>query len=206
MILTRGLSSSVSSRFIQIGGVLSSIFSVAKFCTEWHLYTGFNCYVKDKTSQIPPQFIPTLKALLLFFLPHVLFRTTSTAVVLAFFKIYSLLPFILFLFLSIGITCYLSKSHKQDLHDTLIRLPISLFTPAALRPFTKFNRRLLKSTMLASTLTILPCLLLLLLLPHLFHPSTLLCTWGLDHINLPTNKVPSCSSCLNATLKIGQTG
>ena len=205
MILTRGLSSSFSSSFVQVGGVLASILSVAKVCAEWHLYTGFNYHITDIISedrQVPPEIIPTLKAVLFFFLPHVLFRTTSTAVVLAFFKIYSLVPILLFLLLSGGIHGFLFKRYKSDPASNLVNFLLTLtfnLTAACNAPFIKFNRRLLKATMLASTLTLLPCLLLILLLPHLLSPSTLLCTWGLDHINLPTNVIPSCSPCFNVT-------
>merc|ERR550534_260399 len=51
--------------------------------------------------------------------------------------------------------------------------------------------------MLTSTLMILPCLVLIRLLP-LLDPETVVCTWGLNHLSL-SSQPPSCSPCFNST-------
>ena len=63
-------------------------------------------------------------------------------------------------------------------------------------PYRKFGRRQLKTTMLISTLLLLPCILLIRLLP-LLPTSTIHCTLGLSFINLKSDDIPSCSPCFN---------
>ena len=82
VILVIGPSKKPFPRFLQIAGILASLLSVSKTTAEGHLYTSFNSAGANKDSQIPPNIIVTLKALL-FFAPHVMFRTTASAIVAA---------------------------------------------------------------------------------------------------------------------------
>ena len=184
MILTTGLPKSLTTRFFQVGGLIASLASVSKFCAEWHIFTAFNLDFGDIV-QIPTDFIPTdfcstLKAML-FFAPHVIFRTASTAFVVAYLKLYAIIPLAVFVITSICINCFVYG--KEDRIDGIIWLPLSILTPTVYTPFLKVERRLLKATMLASTLTLLPCLILIRLLPLLPY-QTLVCTFGLSHLNL----------------------
>ena len=198
----RGLSTSPSSRFFQIGGILASLLSVAKFCSEWHLFTAFN-FFSDTNRQVPPRMVPTLKAML-FFVPHVLFRTTSTAVICAFLRLYAAIPLFIFLVTSFVIFIFHWKIHNRTLRGTIIDMVFSFFAPVVHEPFKKFGPPLLKATMLTSTAVILPCLLFIRLLPYLLSPSALLCTWGFSHINLQISDSPSYnSSCFNTNVTSG---
>merc|ERR1712226_214544 len=115
MTLVTGLSNSTFSQFMQIGGIVASLLSVAKTCCEWFL-TRFN---KKETA--------TWKALL-FFGPHVFWRTTATAFVAAFLKFYSLIPLAIHVLVCVGITCFLHKKHKEDLDDSFAAFAFSLFS------------------------------------------------------------------------------
>lgn len=188
--LVIGLSSdSTFSRFMQIGGILASLLSVAKTCCEWHLKYSDE-YEKD------PNLTTTMKALL-FFAPHVLWRTTATAFVAAFLKFYSLVPLAVHLLVCSGITCFLHKRHHNRLDNSFFSFALSLFTPCVTLPEEKFDQSLLKAIMLTSSLILLPCLIFVRLLPSL-SPETVLCTLGLSHLDLDT-PIPGCSPCFNTT-------
>ena len=182
VILTTGLSKSFTKAFFQVGGIIASFASVSKFCAEWHIFTGYNIYEEDP---IPPEFSSTLKAML-FFAPHVIFRTGSSAFVAAYLKLYALIPLAVFLITSISIFCLVYKKYswKARIYG-LLYLPLSIFTPTVFGPYQKSDRRLLKATMLSSTVILLLCLILIRLLPFLTE-ETLFCTLALSHINLDT--------------------
>jgi len=188
--LVIGLSSdSTFSQFMQIGGILASLFSVAKTCCEWHLK-----FLDDDKKD--PNFTTTIKALL-FFAPHVLWRTTATAFVVAFLKFNSLVPLALHLFVCTGITCFLQKRHDNDLDDSFALFALSLFTPCVKDAKYKFDQSLLKATMFTSSLILLPSLIFIRILASL-PPDTVLCTLGLSHLDLGS-QIPACSPCFNAT-------
>jgi len=185
--LVTGLSSnSTFSQFMQIGGILASLFSVAKTCCEHHLIR------LDED----PKFTTTMKGLL-FYVPHVFWRTTATAFVVAFLKFYSLIPLAVHVLICSGITTFLGKSHGEDLENSFFSFALSLFTPCVEVATDKFGQSLLKSTMLTSSLILLPSLIFIRLLPSL-PPDTVLCTLGLSHLDLGST-IPSCSPCFNAT-------
>ena len=215
MILTTGLSKSFTKAFFQVGGIIASFASVSKFCAEWHIFTKYSSFTGSE-HPIPPEFSSTLKAML-FFAPHVIFRTGSSAFVAAYLKLYALIPLAVFLITSISISYLVYK--EQDWEDRigrLLYLPLSIFTPTVFNPYLKHDRRLLKATMLSSTVILLLCLILIRLLPFLTE-ETLFCTLGLSHINLATSnisqinlgsdisspnltcEIPSCDSDLNLT-------
>ena len=111
VILTTGLSKSFTKAFFQVGGIIASFASVSKFCAEWHIFTG--CNYGRKAEAIPPEFSPTLKAML-FFAPHVIFRTGSSAFVAAYLKLYALIPLAVFLITSISISCLVNKEDDWE--------------------------------------------------------------------------------------------
>lgn len=181
-----GLSDSRPSAFMQISGILASLLSVGKMCGYSHL----RLRSKDLN------FMATMKALL-FFVPHVLWRTTATAFVVAFLKFHSLFPLAIYAIACIGITCSLHRSHGNDLENSFASFTLAFFTPYVVDPDSKFGQSLLKWTMLISSLILLPCLTFICILPFLPH-ETVLCTFGLSHLNLGT-PIPSCSPCFNTT-------
>ena len=185
--LVTGLSDSTFSQFMQIGGILASLLSVAKTCGEGFL----KMLDKDKKD---PTFTATLKALL-FFGPHVFWRTTAMSFVVAFLKFYSLIPLAIHVLVYFGITCFLHKRYEGDLANRFFTFTLSLFTPVA--DGGKFDYSLLKATMLTSSLILLPSLIIIRLLPTL-SPEIVLCTFGLSHINLGS-PIPECSPCFNVT-------
>jgi len=179
-------SDSIFSQFMKIAGILVSLFTVAKTCCAWHL-KNLDENKKD------PDLATTIKALL-FFAPHVVWRTTATAFVLAFLKFYSLIPLAVHIFVCSGITIFL---HQRQADSSFFAFALSLFTPSVADAANKFNQSLLKATMLTSSLILLPSLIFIRLLPSL-PPDTVLCTLGLSHLDLGST-VPSCSPCFNTT-------
>ena len=193
VILATGLSSNLFSRFFQITGILASLVSISKACSEWHVYTGYNMNFEKK--QVSPNFLTIIKAAF-FFAPHIVFRTTSICFIAAFFKIYSIVPLAIFILISVGANICIRQS-LTAIAAGIFWLPLSLFTPVVPAPYFKCERKILKVTMLTSTLIILPCLVLIRLLP-LLDPETVVCTWGLHHLSL-SSQPPSCSPCFNST-------
>ena len=178
-------------------------------CTEDYLYTSFNANVNNGDRQISHNLVLTLKAML-FFAPHIVFRTTATAFVGAFLRIYSLIPLTVYIMINFVIAyCHHIKHNRVPnaialngvpngaVDDIFVSVALSLFTPVVPDPFTKFDRSLLKSTMLASTLTLLPCIIFIRLLP-LLSPETIACTFGLSHLN-QSSDIPPYSPCYNLT-------
>ena len=199
VILVIGLAKDDDSslpRVLQVAGIMGSLISVSKTAAEWHLFTAYNAD-DDEDRQIPPNIIATLKALL-FFVPHVVFRTISIAFVAAFLKFYSLIPLTVYFVINSAITCFLhNKQDDAAVAGTSISFATSLFTPSVTGPRKKSRRSLLKSTMLSSTLTLLPSLVLIRFLPFL-SPETISCSWGLSHLN-HSSPIPDCSPCFNLT-------
>ena len=200
LTLVTGLSGSVFSQFMQIGGILASLISVAKTCCESHLKQLDD---DNKDSNLAT----TMKALL-FFAPHTLWRTTATAFVVAFLKFYSLIPLAVHLLVCSGITTTLHKRHSiiEKLENSFGSFALSLFTPSVgdAKHNSCIGQSLLKATMLTSSLILLPCLILIRLLPSL-PPDTVLCTLGLSHLDLGS-PIPPCSTCFNATSTTVSTG
>ena len=96
VVLVKGLAGNTFSRFMQIAGILTSLLSVARTCSDWFIIHSFNMYNSIYKEYIEPGVWYSLKALA-FFLPHVIFRTTSTAFIAAFLKWYALLPISVYL-------------------------------------------------------------------------------------------------------------
>ena len=157
VLLNNGVSENPTTRFFQIGGLTASFLSVSKFCAEWHLYTAFNLEADHKIKN-PTKLLPVLKAMA-FFVPHTVFRTASLAVVAAFFRVLTLIPLSIYAIVSLPVGSYaLDGEFSCDgLMQTLLTLPLYIFTPATLQPHYKDDRKLLKRTMLLSTLFLLPC-------------------------------------------------
>ena len=116
----------------------------------------------------------------------------------AFLKLYSLVPLTVYIIINSVITCFLHSKHGDDnVAATFVSFALSLFTPSTYAPETKFGRSQLKWTMLSSTLTLLPCLIFIRLLP-LLSPETTSCTLALSHLN-HSSPIPDCSPCFNLT-------
>ena len=156
VILVTGLSSnSIFFQFIQIGGILTSLFSVARTCCQRHL----KWFVDDDRKD--PNITTTMKAML-FFAPHVFWRTTAKAFVIAFLKFYSLIPLAVHVLVCSGITAFLHKTQGKDLetsfsdsainsHTTVqsfFSFVLSLFTPTVYAAKGKFAQSMLRATML----------------------------------------------------------
>ena len=143
-----------------------------------------------KSIKIPTKLLPVLKAMA-FFVPHTVFRTASLSVVAAYFRLYALIPLSIYAIVSLPVGSYAMDGEFScvGVMFTLLTLPLYIFTPAVLNPFDKDFRKLLKRTMLLSTL-----FLLIRLLP-LLPSSTIHCTLGLSHININSEDIPPCSPC-----------
>ena len=66
VVLVKGLAGNTFSRFMQIAGILTSLLSVARTCSDWFIIESFN----TNERQIEPGVWYSLNALA-FFLPHV---------------------------------------------------------------------------------------------------------------------------------------
>ena len=106
MLLNKGLSDVFTTRFFQIGGLLASFLSVSKICTEWHIYTAFNLHHK---TYIKTKFLTAIKGML-FFTPHVVFRTASISIIAAFFRLYSLIPLSIFIAICLPVVTKISRA------------------------------------------------------------------------------------------------
>ena len=127
--MVTGLSDSRPSAVMQISGILASYMIVAKTCSEWHL--------RLRSEDL--NFTITMKALV-FFAPHVLWRMTATAFTVAFLKFHSLIPLAIHLLVCIGVTCFLHRSHENDLENSFASFTFALFTPYVADPQTKFGQ------------------------------------------------------------------
>ena len=192
VVLVKGLAGNTFSRFMQIAGILTSLFSVARTCSDDFIIHSFN----SDERHIEPGVWYSLKALA-FFLPHVIFRTTSTAFIAAFLKWYALLPISVYLIVNMVISLVLKKKYDGDADKAFLDYAFSLFTPAVNRSTTKHGRSQLKATMLSSTAILLPCLIFIQILP-LLPPEVVSCSLGLHHLDHSDN-IPSCSPCFNST-------
>ena len=177
---------------MQVAGILASLLSVARTCSDDFIIHSFN----SDERHIEPGVWYSLKALA-FFLPHVIFRTTSTAFVAAFLKWYALIPITGYLIVNMVITLVLKKKYDGNADVAFLDYAVSLFTPAASGSTTKHDRSQLKATMLSSTTFLLPCLIFIQILP-LLPPEVVSCSLGLHHLNHSDN-IPSCSPCFNLT-------
>ena len=110
VVLVKGLAGNTFSRFMQIAGILASLLSVARTCSENFIIRSFI----DDERHIEPGVWYSLKALA-FFLPHVIFRTTSTAFVAAFLKWYALIPIAMYLIVNMVITLVLKKKYDRNI-------------------------------------------------------------------------------------------
>ena len=152
VLLNNGVSEDPTTRFFQIGGLTESFLSVSKFCAEWHLFTAFNLN-EDFETKIPTKLLPVFKAMS-FFVPHTVFRTASLPIVAAYFRLYALIP--LSIFVIVGSYAVDGEIRCFGIIAALFTLPLYIFTPATFQPDVKGDRKLLKSTMLLSTLFLLP--------------------------------------------------
>ena len=197
VVLVKGLASNTFSRFMQIAGILASLLSVAGTCCDWFIIGSFN----DDKRQIEPGVWYSLKALA-FFLPHVIFQTTSTAFTAAFLKWYSLIPLAGYLIVNMVITLVLKKKYDGDMEKAFFDYAFSLLTPAIGGSTSKHGRSQLKATMLSSTATLLLCLIFIQIL-QLLPTEFVSCSLGLHHLHHSdldldhSDKIPSCSPCFD---------
>ena len=130
VILVKGLAGNAFSRFMQIAGIMVSLLSVARACSNIFIIGSFNNTDKRQTE---PGVCYLLKSLA-FFLPHVVFRTTTTAFVAAFLKWYSLIPLAVYLIVNMVITRFLKNKYSRDwptgtgLKGSFSDYALSLFT------------------------------------------------------------------------------
>ena len=192
VVLVKGLAGNTFSRFMQIAGILASLLSVAWTCSDGFIIHTFN----TEERQIEPGLWYSIKALA-FFLPHVIFRTTSTAFVAAFLKWYAIIPLAGYLIVNMVITLVLKKKYDGDMEKAFFDYAFSLLTPATGGSTSKHGRSQLKATMLSSTATLLPCLIFIQILP-LLPTEVVSCSLGLHHLDHSDN-IPSCSPCFNST-------
>ena len=165
-------------KIIQFLGVATSLLSVVKGISEFHLYTSHNTGAGK--NQKPVNFFQLLKSST-FFLPHTLFRSLSIAVIAAFIGCYAFIPFTAIFVLNTCITfCCASNCNPIQIFSMVT----SFFTPSVLIPGESVDRGLLKRSTLVSTIILLTSLTTIFLLPTIFTTeSALLTTPGFHHLN-----------------------
>ena len=159
------------AQIIQYVGIIASILSVTKGCSDW--------WIKNRSEDVKDAPIfKTLKASL-FFLPHVLFRTSAFAFSAAFLGYFSLAPITLAPFV-VGCCCCLCCVENEGGMNTFL---VTIFLPIAAVSGSSGHRALMKRAIIAFTTVLLMTLTFIRQLPVMIQPDILVSTYGLRHLN-----------------------
>ena len=163
-----------TARAFQYVGIAASLLSITKGCGEW--------WVRSRRGIKDAPLSKTIQASL-FFLPHVLFRTTSLAFIGAFLGYFALGPIALAIAIIIGISASVA-CRGEDVSDTLpLTLAVTIFAPTLYNSSGTSDRALMKRAITIFTLMLLLSLTLIRTLPIMIHPDTIVSTYGLRHLN-----------------------
>ena len=135
----------------------------------------------------------TLKACL-FFLTHIVFRTTALAFCAAYMGYYLLIPVVLAILVGVCILIPLyRKEDKGDERDTLpFSLALTLLVPISLVSNASSHRKLMKRTLTLTNILLLTSLAFIRIVPEVVnHHHQLTSTYGLCHLNFyqPTGDI-----------------
>ena len=166
-----------TARAFQYIGIAASLLSITKGCGEWWIRA------RDFDSEGPKDapLSTTLQASL-FFLPHVLFRTSALAFVGAYMGYFALGPIGLAVIIVVGVAVY--SSFKNDAGgDHFVTLPLTIFAPTLIESGKASSRALMKRAITIFTSILLITLTCIRVAPTIIHQETLVSTYGLRHLN-----------------------
>jgi len=144
--LILGPANDPKARAIQFLGLAASMASLVKGCADW--------WVRQSRSWVRGENEPTLLETAqasLYFIPHVLFRTTATTFCAAFMGYYFLVPISLVLVIVIPIFFFLLKRTKSETGDLIYNLIVSLIAPTVFESTNKPGRTLMKRNITITT-------------------------------------------------------
>ena len=118
----------------------------------------------------------------LFFLPHVIFRSSALAFTAAFLGYFALIPISLAVTIVFGTCCHLYIRTMAG-GDTMYTLIATVFAPIAVAAGRRSDRTLMKRAITIFTIILLMCLTFIRLLPIMVQPDNLVSTYGLRHLN-----------------------
>ena len=172
--LTLGPAKDPNARAFQFVGLAASLASLVKGCSDW--------WVRSKDGEEPTS-LEKAKASV-YFMPHLLFRTTAMTFCAAFMGYFFLAPVSLVLVVVIPIfIALLIKVEKDERAYFVIALPLTIVAPTALVSHLKPQRTLMKRTIIVTTSILLITLLFIFLLPFFVEHNDLVSTYGLRHLN-----------------------
>ena len=191
-----------TARAFQYIGIAASLLSITKGCGEWWTRSreGSMDDTKWTTKDAP---LSTTLQVSLFFLPHVLFRTSAWAFVGAFLGYFALGPIALAVFIVIGLAVY--SFFKYDEDGVVFSLALTIFAPTLFVSGEACNRSLMKRAITVFTSILLLSLTCIRIAPTIIHPDTLVSTYGLRHLNFMDPAGGSRNVFVDLQLKITQT-
>ena len=173
--LTLGPAKDPNARAFQFVGLAASLASLVKGCSDW--------WVRVAKGLEEPTLLETLKASV-YFMPHLLFRTTAMTFCAAFMGYFFLVPVSLVLVIVIPIfIALLIKEEKNWRPELATTLPLTIVAPTVLASHRKPHRTLMKRTIIVTTSILLITLLFIFLLPFFVEHKDLVSTYGLRHLN-----------------------
>ena len=120
----------------------------------------------------------------LFFLPHVLFRSSALAFTAAFLGYFAIIPLTLAITIVLGACCHLCVTTDDARHiGAVLTLMATVFAPIAVVAGSAGDRALMKRAITIFTTILLMCLTFIRLLPIMVQPDNLVATYGLRHLN-----------------------
>ena len=158
-----------NAQILQYVGIAASLLSITKGCAEW--------WARSSNYQLQAPISKTLQASL-FFLPHVLFRTSAMAFIGAFLGYFSLIP--IMLANTIVFCAFLCGERSKSTRATLVA---TIFVPFAFYSLENPNRKLMKRAITIFTTILLLSLTFVRLLPIMVDSDDLVSTYGLRHLN-----------------------
>ena len=172
-----------TARTLQYVGITASLLSITKGCAEWWVrsrdanYFAFDFDFVTRDAPISK----TLQASM-YFLPHILFRTSALAFAAAFLGYYSLIPTISAI-LVVFCLCWNHRADEDDDDEGGWTCIATVFAPIALAAGSPYSRTLMKRGITIFTTILLLSLTFIRLLPVMVHPDNLVSTYGLRHLN-----------------------
>ena len=126
----------------------------------------------------------TLKACL-FFLTHIVFRTTALAFCAAYMGYYLLVPVILAILVGVCFLIPLYRKEKGQEQEALtVSLALTLLAPISVSSNASSHRKLMKRTLTLTNILLLLSLAFIRIVPEVVdHPDQLTSTYGLCHLN-----------------------
>ena len=166
------------ARAFQYVGLAVSLASLVKGCSDWWVRQSRGGLVY-MTRHNEPTLLETAQASL-YFMPHILFRTTAMSFCAAFMGYYFLVPISFVMVIVIPIFFSLLKRDRGGLLVTLI---LNIIAPILFKSRDHFSRTLMKRTIAITTLILLMTLTFIRLLPVFVAPNDLTSTYGLCRLN-----------------------